>query len=501
MPRHEDLEQARDFADANRLDDAFKICDRYLTDNPNDVGFLTVMTYVMLMSQKTTIAYHMAKRCTELAPKECGVWMNLGMAANDLWLTKEARRYYERGLKLAKNDKQRSMMCVNIASVLIDTGRFDDAKPYCEKAVKYNPKSIKAYANLGFCQLALRDWESGWKNYRYALGSEFRPKHQYLDEPMWDGEGKGVIALTCEQGIGDMVSFASCLPDAIEWAKENDSEIIVDVEPRLEGLFRRSFPGATIYPTLLSERVEWHVKPDYSLALGQLGEYFRTSDASFPGTPYLVPDPDRLIQWKALFESKGKPVIGIAWRGGIPRTGARFRQWDLEQLLPVLRSVDAHWVSLQYKPARKEIQAFKAKYPDIDLVEYPHGTLTNDYDDVVAMVAAMDHVITMQTAVNHVGGALGIPTWVHVPNNSQWRYGQEGEKFPWCNSVRIIRQQQRGEWKDTIEKTAEELSANFTRLSKGNGKAKRGSHLRKRRKNIRPNGKRDSTESRDNPPA
>ena len=498
MTRQTDLERARDLSEDGKWNDALVICDRYLTENPNDPAFLTIVTYCLLLAHKTVMAYHMAKRCTDLVPKEAGAWMNLGMAANDLWLTKEARRYYEKGLRLAKNDKQRSMMCVNIASVLVDTGRFSEAKPYCEKALEYNPKTIKGYANLGFCQLARREWKEGWKNCRYALGSEFRPKHQYVEEPMWDGESKGVIALTCEQGIGDMISFASCLPDAIEWAKENDSEIIVDCEPRLYGLFKRSFPEATVYPTLLSERVEWHKAPDYSLALGQLGEYYRNSDEAFPGTPYLVPDPDRLLQWKALFETKGKPVIGIAWRGGIPRTGARFRQWDLEQLLPILRSVDAHWVSLQYKDASAEIKEFKERYPDVDLVQYPHATLTADYDDTVAMVAALDHVITMQTAVNHVGGALGIPTWVHVPRNGQWRYGEEGEKFPWCNSVRIIRQKKRGEWADVIEKTAEELSANFTRLSKGNGKAKRGSHLRKRRKNVRRTGKQDNPKGGDN---
>lgn len=484
--RESDLELARQLSEKREWDNAYSICNKYLSDNPDDVPFLVVMTYIMLGAEKTTVAYHLAKRATELAPKECGVWMNAGMASNDLWRTKEARRYYEKGLKLATNDRQRSMMCVNIASVLIDTGRFKDAEPYCELAVKYNPKSIKGWANLGFAQLGQRKWKEGWKNYRYAIGTEFRPSHQYADEPMWDGEGKGNIALISEQGIGDVVSFASMVPDAIKWANENDSQIIIDCEPRMQGVLERSFPGAKVYPTLLADKVVWDEAPDYSIPIGQIGEYFRNSDEDFTGEPYLVPCPDRLLQWKALFKSKKKPVIGLAWRGGIPRTGARFRQWDLEQLVPILKSVDAHWVSLQYKPAGKEIAEFRKRHPKIDLVEYPHGTLTNDYDDTIAMVAAMDHIVTMQTAVNHVAGALGVPAWVHVPNNSQWRYGEQGEDFPWAGSVRIIRQQTKGEWADTVEKTAEELSAHLASVQKGNGKPQRRGKYGRNRKSVRP---------------
>jgi ADP-heptose:LPS heptosyltransferase len=224
-------------------------------------------------------------------------------------------------------------------------------------------------------------------------------------------------------------------------------------------------------------------------------------DKSFPGKPYLVPDPDRVLQWKALFKTKKKPVIGIAWRGGIPKTGSKFRQWSLDQLLPILQSVDAHWVSLQYKDAEKEIQAFREKHPDIDLVQYRHGTLTNDYDDTVALIASLDHVVTMQTAVVHVAGALGIPAWVHVPQNSQWRYGAEGEDFLWADSVKIIRQNTRGRWDDVIKETARKLNVHYGRLSKGAGKAPRKGKLRGNRKAVRPNGKRNRRPDGDQPSA
>ena len=199
-----------------------------------------------------------------------------------------------------------------------------------------------------------------------------------------------------------------------------------------------------------------------------MAEFFRHSDDDFPGTPYLVPDPDRVLMWKSLFESKGKPCIGIAWRGGIPRTGAKFRQWNLEDLLPIFKSVNAHWVSLQYKPAVKEIHKFKQQHPEIDIAEYPYGTLTDDYDDTAALVAALDHTVCMQTAVAHLCGGMGKPCWVFVPKNSQWRYGGNGDSIPWYKSLRVIRQKERGKWTDEIRQAGRDLEKRFSRLKVAN---------------------------------
>lgn len=467
-----DLELGRELSEAGQWDKAYILADRYLRDDPNDVRWLVLMTFVMLASAKPTIGYSLARRCTQLAPKDSGMWMNLGMAANDLWLDEEAVRHYTKASKLAKTDSQKAKIWVNLSALLIDTGQFDKAEDATRKALEYNPESTKARANLGFCQLAQRKWADGWKNYRHCLGTDWRPRVQYANEPEWDGKSTGTIVLYAEQGLGDVISFGSMVSDAVLGSPE--SRFILDVDDRLASLFQRSFPDTTVYGTRGRKELAWDKRDqeiDFSLPMGQLGEYFRTKTEDFPGEPFLVPDPDRVYMWKQLFKSKKKPVIGLAWRGGIPRTGAKYRQWDLEQLLPILKSVDAHWVSLQYKPAAKEIAAFKAKHPEIDIVEYPHGTLTKDYDDTVAMTAALDRVICMQTAIVHVCGGLGIPCWVFVPRNSQWRYGQEGEDFVWAKSVRIVRQTVRGEWDGDIKRIAKELRALYKGRHNGRRKA------------------------------
>ena len=506
MSREKHLEIARELARDGEADDAYRIADRYLKEDPNDVPFLTVMTYIMMRAEKPSIAYHTATRCAQLAPKDPSVWVNMGMAAQDLWQSKEAERAYKRGLKVIKDARkqgidnqdlsdQEMFLLVNLCALYLDTGRFDEAEPWAVECLKIDPEHRKGLANLGFCQLAQRNWAEGWKNYHECLGHDWRPKVQYNGEPEWDGSEQDTVAIYAEQGLGDVLSFASMIPDA-----QKKARIVLDINASLQGLLQRSFPDVKVYGTRMAKRLKWDnedITPDASLSIGQIGEFFRLKDEDFPGTPYLIPDPDRALMWRELFKTKKKPVIGIAWSGGIPKTASRYRQLDLEQLLPVLKSVDAHWVSLQYKPAGKEIAAFKEKHPEIDLVEYPHGVLTQDYDDTAALVSALDHMIIMQTSVGHLAGGLGVPCWTFVPMTSQWRYGQEGEDFVWANSVRLIRQKERGEWKGVINKTAEELNALFPRVPKAARKTPRKRNIRSNGRDVRPSSKPDNRQAGD----
>ena len=498
MSREQHLDAARELARNGSIDDAYRIADLYLKQDPNDAAFLTVMTYIMLASDKPPLAYHLAKRCTDLTPKDPSVWVNMGQASQDLWLSKEAERAYKRGLKVVKDarkmgyegedlDDQELYLLVNLCALYLDTGRFEDAEPWAKKCLELRPDHRKALANLGFCQLAQRNWKEGWKNYHQCLGHDWRPANHYGEEPEWDGKKTGKVVLYSEQGLGDILSFASMVPDAQKRAK-----IILDVNPSLAPLLQRSFPEASVYGTRMAKTLNWAEEDrdiDASLSIGQVGEFFRTKDSDFPGTPYLTPDPDRAFMWRELFKKKGKPVIGIAWSGGIPKTASKYRQLGLEQLLPIFKSVDAHFVSLQYKSAAKEIAEFKADHPEIDLVEYPHATITKDYDDTAAMVSAMDHLVIMQTSVGHLAGGLGVPCWTFVPMTSQWRYGEHGEDYVWANSVRLIRQKERGKWDDVIEQTGVELSALFPRVSKAAGKTTQKGKLRGNRPKIRKNGR------------
>jgi tetratricopeptide (TPR) repeat protein len=446
MPLTKD--EARKFDKAKQLwerakyDEAYEIVRPVLDDNPFNASFLALGGVIYEKAENLPVAYHLFKSATQVEPNEANHWVNLGRVAEDLWRTQEAERYYKIALKKVNRDETLRILLGNLAALCIDNARYEEAEKWCNKALAKFPDFRLAKSNLGFAQLALGKWNVGWANYRHALDTPTRTKFQYDAEPEWDGsEGKRVV-LYGEQGIGDELSFASMVPDAIERCEH----VVIDCDLRLAHLFARSFPKAHVYGTrkMPHDCLFWAPEDrdfDSSLAMGQIGEYFRQSPDDCPGTPYLVPDADRVLMWKALWAKKRKPVIGIAWNGGIAKTGAKFRRWTLEQLLPVLKSIDAHWVCLEYKSAAAQLAEFKSKHPEIDIHEYPHATLTKDYDDTAALVASLDMVFCIQTSVAHLGSALGVPTWVCVPPTSQWRYGATGESVPWYKSMRVIRQE------------------------------------------------------------
>jgi hypothetical protein len=149
--------------------------------------------------------------------------------------------------------------------------------------------------------------------------------------------------------------------------------------------------------------------------------------------------------------------MGIAWSGGLRHTGSQFRRLSLDELYPILRSVDARWVSLQYTDASTEIDAFRKKHPEIDIVQYPWATLTDDYDDTAALVSQLDRVISVDTAVVHLAGALGKECIVMLHKYSQWRYGDTLTTMPWYKSLSVVRQGVPMQWDGVVGKIVEKL--------------------------------------------
>ena len=426
MNRVESLTQARKFAETGQGEKAYEIAGHWLMEDPNDVLALVIMTFVLRKARRLPEAYHIAKKVSELAPEDAASWINFGQICNELFRVEDAERCYKRGLSVAKDPQSRAMLYTNLSALHIDLGRFEDAERETLMALECKPHSEAARSNLGFCQLAKRNWSEGWKNYGRCVGTDSRSSNFYRNppEPKWQGEpGKRVI-LHGEQGLGDEICFASMIPDAIARA----GHVILDIDPRLEKLFKRSFPKASVYGTrgATPENFKpWAEKDrifDCSLAIAQVGEFFRNKDEDFPATPYLVADPDRVAMWRSMWNKKGKPVIGLAWTGGMWQTGAKFRKLRLEQYLPIMQSIDAHFVCLQYKDASAEIARFREKHPHIDIAQYDYATLTRDYDDTAALVASLDCVVSVPTAVVHLAAALGTPCIAMNSPHRCWKF-------------------------------------------------------------------------------
>jgi tetratricopeptide (TPR) repeat protein len=444
------IKKAQKYFDEDKVDLAAAAVEDYMLRHPDDAQALVLMALIMKRIGKPAIAYPLAKRSTETAPNRSETWCTLGRAAQDLWLLDEAQKAYRRALNLATNTNHKALYTNNVGSIHLDKGEFKEAEQFFRDSITLDSNEWRPRHNLALSLLAQSRWREGWEQYSSSVGTHARLNWKYRkppnEEPTWDGtKGKKVIVFG-EQGLGDEISFASMIPDAC-----NDAEIIVDCDKRLKGLFERSFPKAKVYGTRNEKQLAWDEADrnfDASISMGELGKLYRNEDEDFPGTAYLTPCPVRTAAWKGAFAEHKKPVIGIAWSGGTWTNGAPNRELPLDEWGPIFKSIDAHWVSLQYKDASKQIEGSP-------VVQYPWATLTKDYDDTAALVAACDMVICMQTAVAHVAGAMGVPVWVMVPKNSQWRYGTAQQSLPWYKSLRIFRSN--GSWSPVVNRIANEL--------------------------------------------
>ncbi len=424
--------------EAGELDKAYKILDGILVNDPDDPQALTLAANVIKKSDRAAIAYSLAKRAAQLKPERPEVWNELGHCAQLLWRMDEARECYKKAAQRSSTKAHEATAAFNLGSVLLDTGQFKKAEKPCREALEQKPDDTNARHNLGLSLLAQRKWREGWELYASSVGTKQRNKVKYRppgnEEPIWDGTKGQTVVVYGEQGLGDEVCAASILPDVIGDSKR----VIVDCDHRLAGLFKRSFPQATVYGTRWAKAdsgIRWDEKPediDASIAGFEVAKFYRNDDSDFPGTPYLTPCPTRSQMWRAHF-TDGKPVIGIAWSGGTFLNAGLHRQLPLSEWSPIFSAIDAHWVSLQYKDASQEIAGTKVQ-------QFPFATLTNDYDDTAALVARCNLVIAVQTSVVHLAGSLGVPCWSLIPKTSQWRYGEEHETLPWYQSVRMYRQ-------------------------------------------------------------
>jgi tetratricopeptide (TPR) repeat protein len=385
------------------------------------------------------LAYQLFRRSGEIFPGEPIVWHNIGTVYHDKNDDDKAEEFYRRAIKCKPGFSE---SLTGLSMTALNKAQFGQCIEYANRALVETPDLMEARINRGMAYLALKRWREGWRDYNANLGKDKnRMEIIYGDEPRWDGsKGKNVVVYG-EQGLGDEISFASCLPDLIRDSKS----VTIECDSRLEGLFKRSFPTCDVYGTRYKKEVpEWRKKKfDARVALGQLPEFYRQNDSDFPGTPYLVPNPQMALQWRALLDSLGpKPKIGITWTGGLPHTGQRKRSVKIETYRLLFDAFDADWISLQYKD--HDVKEAEERF-GIKLHDWEWGTRFHDYDQTVALVSQLDLVISVCTAVVDVCAGLGKDCWTLVPAQPYWRHLHEGEWFPWGSSVSLHRQKGR-EW-------------------------------------------------------
>ncbi len=378
----------------------------------------------------------------------------LGLAYLHLHEPQLALAHFERSGALAPGDAE-SLLHQGIAAQ--ELARLDDALAAYEQAIRVKPDYAQAQWRRSLIRLSKGEFESGWIDYDVRHLSEDRPRRQF-PQPRWQGEplaGKTLLVYG-EQGLGDEIMFASCLPEVIARAQH----CVIDCHPRLAPLFGRSFPGAAVHAGLQTDDPSWlqdHPAPDYQIAIGSLPAMLRNRPEDFPRhTGYLQADPRKAEAWKDRLDTLGRGLkVGLSWQGGTSVSRARLRSLTLEQLLPVLQVPGVDFIDLQYTDTARERAVFE-RDRGIRVVHWPEAIA--DYDETAALITALDLTLSVCTAVVHLTGALGRPARVMTPYSPEWRYGHAGERMVWYPSVKLVRQPRYGDWEPVIDTIARELA-------------------------------------------
>jgi hypothetical protein len=311
--------------------------------------------------------------------------------------------------------------------------------------------------NKSLLLLEKGDYAGGFDEMDNAGGGK-RPvnKNYYGDPELWDGTKGATVVVTGEQGIGDEIMFASMIPDLMK-----DCNVIMDAHMRLADMFRRSF-NIPVYATREFSTLMWRPPemPYYKIPIGSLGKFYRRSRESFPGTPYLKADPvlSEMIKKKL----GDKPRIGISWRGGSKMTNKAARHIPLEAFLPIFKTIDAQWISLQYhQMSQREVDYMKEKHGVT--IDHWQAEL-DDYDITAALVENLDLVISVPQSVVHLAGALGKETIQLCPKMSMWQAGVYGEDAPWYESVKNIWQPEFGDWGGVLKQLEAQLCSLYPKI-------------------------------------
>lgn len=414
---------------------------------PDDVPVLLAMADIREEQDRYLDAGELVDRVYELAP----TLNNTGRLVASL----VARCRYEESLELMDKmlaeqpGTEEELLSLRVYA-LTQTGRHDEALPILNGAIADHPKEPMRRFPRATIHLLHERYAEGWDDYAFRLLSS--SKHmRMLPFPMWRDEpleGKTLLLLA-EQGLGDQVMFASCLPDVLAL---KPGRVVVEVIDRVAPTVARSFPGCEIVATQQDAGFDWVTRigaVDYFFPMGDLPRRFRRRHEDFPRHQgYLRADPERVRYWRTQLEAAGPgPYIGVSWRGGSEATRRVVRTMDVTMLSPLLAARPATWVCLQYGDVAADLD--KAATAGMSLQYWSESIRV--LDDFAALITALDLVVTVCNTTVHYAGALSKPVWIMAPKVPEWRYGLHSKVLPWYPSSRIYRQAEAEDWQSVLD--------------------------------------------------
>jgi Flp pilus assembly protein TadD len=389
---------------------------------------------------------------------------NLAVVLSDHGMFDEAMHWLEQALEL---EPYSAFVLQNIGMNLGRQGRWHDAIVYYEKALQRDPDCAEVHRNLAYALLRIGDYQRGWIEHEWRLRCQPHPGYQ-INRTFWSGDSlpDRTILLHAEQGYGDILQFIRYAP----MVKRRVGRVLVLGPASLLQLIARcsgvdlAFAAGTYTPVC-------HVHAPLMSLPGIFGTTLETIPAD---VPYLMADPVLVDHWRHVVagtlggESSagaGKPVahgscqagrpflIGIAWQGSNGTYAGRWRSFPLAQLAPLAEVPGVRLISLQVGEGVEQIEAARRLFPVIELP----GRRGRDFMETAAIMNNLDLIITPDTAVAHLAGALGSRTWIALSTTEEWRWLAGRESSLWYPTVRRFHQPKFGQWEPVFQQMADEL--------------------------------------------
>lgn len=433
-------------ASRGELEEALSLYQRSLAADP-----ALAFTYSNMSDTLTRLGRHeealaAALRASSLDPSSPDAFNNLGSAYLEVARFEEALAVLEKALALKPDF---AFAHSNKGNALRGLGRMDEAIDAFAKAVELGPQLAVAHKNLGLTRMQKGQYREGWPDYGWRWLADARAPRDY-PQPLWQGEplaGKTLLLYT-EQGLGDAINFARFVP----FLAARGARIVLEAHPQLMALFSTLEGVADIVPA-------WGHMPHFDTYLpimdvpGVLG---LTPDTLPRQVPYLAAAPERVARWRQRIGPEGFKV-GIVCQGfdGTPRK--RLRSAALSFFAPLAAIEGVRLISLQ-KPNPGALAD-----PLMDRLGVE--TLGPDFDsgpdaflDTAAAMECLDLVVTIDTSVAHLAGALGRPVWIALTKVPDWRWKMDGRACVWYPTAQLFRQQVDGDWGPVFGEMAAELA-------------------------------------------
>lgn len=427
-----------------------------LTLNPNYAEAFNNLGVVLDEQDDLGSAIDAFQQALGLNPSLPGVHTNLGNALQKCGDLLGCIACYEKAIALTTNSLEAYN---NLGIALKQQGNIAASIDCFNHVIAIRPDCLDAHWNASLALLLSGDYKNGWEKYECRIDreKEISQLHANPQCSFWSGnhlQKQDNLLLVSEQGLGDTLQF---MRYAIT-LKARGFNVSLCAQTKLHSLIKTS----GIDPSPLSPSQANQVKEGVWMPLLSLPRYFEVSQSNpIFNEPYIKTSDPLIRKWKEIFMVEHKPIIGINWQGNkdIEKTGLFGRSLPLEAFAPIAMNSSISLVSMQKGFGSEQLKdcSFKERFSSCQ--EQINDTW--DFLETAAIIANCDLIITSDTSVAHLAGGMGKSTWLLLHHVPDWRWGLEGDASFWYPSMRLFRQEERGNWHDVMQRIADLLREKF----------------------------------------